>query len=48
MSHIKAGKLDTGDVFPELELRLTDGGVLKVSNESDAKWLVLLFYRGHW
>ena len=41
-------KLDTGDRFPELTLNLVDGGTLRVPGEPDAKYKLILFYRGHW
>jgi peroxiredoxin len=43
-----AAKLNTGDVFPRLTLRLTDGGTLELPDGVDAKYKVILFYRGHW
>lgn len=41
-------KLDTGDVFPTLTLQLVDGQSLSVPDDLDAKYKVILFYRGHW
>jgi peroxiredoxin len=47
-----AGKLNTGDAFPQLTLNLTDGSKLDlpagVSEDLSAKYAVILFYRGHW
>jgi hypothetical protein len=43
-----ADKLDTGDAFPKLRLKLVDGGTLEVPDGLNAKYKVILFYRGHW
>jgi len=43
-----AEKLDTGDVFPRLTLDLVDGGRLELPDGLDARYKVILFYRGHW
>jgi len=41
-------KLDAGEVFPKLTLQLVDGGTLELPDGLDAKYKVILFYRGHW
>jgi hypothetical protein len=41
-------KLNAGDVFPKLMLKLTDGSSLELPGGIDAKYKVILFYRGHW
>ncbi len=41
-------KLNTGDTFPSLTLDLVGGGSLAVPGGLDAKYKVILFYRGHW
>lgn len=41
-------KLDTGDAFPRLTLELTDGRTLDLPDGLDARYKVILFYRGHW
>ena len=41
-------KLNAGDAFPHLTLELVSGGTLGVPNGVDAKYRVILFYRGHW
>lgn len=41
-------KLDTGDLFPKLTLQLVGGKSLSVPDDLDAKYKVILFYRGHW
>ena len=43
-----AAKLDAGDAFPRLTLNLVDGSTLAVPDDIDAKYKVILFYRGHW
>ena len=43
-----AEKLNTGDTFPALTLDLVDGTKLTVPQDLDARYNVLLFYRGHW
>ena len=43
-----AAKLNAGDVFPKLTLKLTDGSSLELPGGIDAKYKVILFYRGHW
>ena len=41
-------KLQQGDRFPSLALKLVDGGTLRVPEEIATRYLALLFYRGHW
>ena len=43
-----AEKLNTGDNFPRLTLDLVDGTKLTVPQDLDARYKVVLFYRGHW
>lgn len=43
-----AKKLDAGDAFPKLVLRLAGGKTLTVPDDLGANYTVLLFYRGHW
>ena len=43
-----AEKLDTGAVFPKLTLNLVDGGTINVPDDVEARYKVILFYRGHW
>jgi peroxiredoxin len=43
-----AAKLNTGDAFPKLTLNLADGGRLELPDGLDARYKVILFYRGHW
>lgn len=43
-----AEKLSSGDVFPKMSLQLVDGGTLELPDGIDAKYKVILFYRGHW
>ena len=43
-----AEKLNTGDIFPKLTLDLVEGTKLVVPDGMDARYKVILFYRGHW
>ena len=43
-----ATKLDIGDDFPDMTLNLVDGGTAKIPDLVDAKYQMILFYRGHW
>ena len=43
-----AEKLNSGDPFPRLTLDLMDGTKLVLPDGLDAKYRVILFYRGHW
>ena len=42
-----AQKLNTGDAFPKLTLNLAGGGMLELPDRVDAKYRIMLFYRGH-
>ena len=41
-------KLGIGASFPQLTLNLVGGGALDLPDGLDAKYRVVLFYRGHW
>jgi hypothetical protein len=41
-------KLNAGDAFPAMTLDLVDGGKLELPGGLDARYQVILFYRGHW
>ena len=41
-------KLNAGDAFPRMTLQLVDGGTLGLPEGIDARYKVILFYRGHW
>ncbi len=43
-----ADKLYEGDAFPSITLNLVGGGTITVPDALDSKYLVALFYRGHW
>ncbi len=43
-----AEKLDAGANFPKLTLNLVDGSTLELPDGMDAKYRIVLFYRGHW
>ena len=40
--------LQQGARFPELNLRLLDGGSLTLPGDAPSRYTALLFYRGHW
>jgi hypothetical protein len=42
-----ADKLNTGDAFPKLTLKLVGGGTATLPLP-DARYQMILFYRGHW
>lgn len=41
-------KLNAGDIFPRITLNLVNGGTLELPEGMNAKYRVILFYRGHW
>ena len=41
-------KLNTGDRFPAMTMKLADGGTLELPDGLDARYKVIVFYRGHW
>jgi peroxiredoxin len=43
-----AEKLNTGDSFPRLTLERVEGTKLELPAGLDARYKVILFYRGHW
>jgi hypothetical protein len=43
-----AGKLYSGEAFPDLSLTLNDGRTIVVPAGLEADWRIVLFYRGHW
>ena len=42
-----AEKLNSGNAFPAMTIPLTGGGSVNLP-DSNAKYPVVLFYRGHW
>ncbi len=40
--------LDSGDVFPNLHFKTTDGGEIQTEKRLKGSWNVVLFYRGSW
>ena len=40
--------LQQGGRFPELNLKLLDGGTLSLPGDAPSRYTALLFYRGHW
>ena len=43
-----ASQLYSGDAFPPLKLALTGGGAFSIPADIDSKYLIAIFYRGHW
>ncbi len=43
-----AEKLDAGATFPAITLDLVDGTTLALPSGVEAKYRIVLFYRGHW
>ena len=43
-----ANKLGQGDAFPHLTLNLVGGEKIDLPENLNAKYYVILFYRGHW
>ena len=41
-------KLDAGATFPSVELKLTQGGTVRLPDDIASDYAVVLFYRGHW
>jgi hypothetical protein len=42
------GKLQQGDRFPQLTLKLVDEGTIRIPAEAPSRYTAVLFYRGHW
>ncbi len=43
-----ARRLDTGDTFPKLTIRMLGGDTINLPEDVAGHWCVVLFYRGHW
>ena len=43
-----AEKLQQGDRFPRISLKLLSGETIKIPDEAPTRYTALLFYRGHW
>lgn len=43
-----AEKLGIGDIFPKMTINLVDGTTINLPDGLDAKYRIILFYRGHW
>jgi hypothetical protein len=43
-----AEKLYSGDAFPALTLNIAGGGTFSLPGDVDSKYLIAIFYRGHW
>ena len=43
-----ADKLGIGAVFPDMKIDVVDGSAIELPQGINAKYRVVLFYRGHW
>jgi hypothetical protein len=43
-----ANRLNAGDIFPELSLKLVGGKSIRFPNELNGPYRIALFYRGYW
>ena len=43
-----AEKIESGGSFPSVILDLVGGGRIRLPDDLDTKYGVVLFYRGHW
>ncbi len=43
-----AKKLNAGDKFPELTVNIRGGGTFNVRDNLEARYNIILLYRGHW
>ena len=41
-------KLYSGDAFPAIDLTLAEGKTFSIPKDIDSKYLIAVFYRGHW
>ena len=48
MAQSQGKKLDSGDMFPSIEFKLTDGNSISLPDTAGDEWVVLLIYRGGW
>jgi hypothetical protein len=43
-----SSKLGIGATFPKLAIKLVGGCILELPDGINAKYRIMLFYRGHW
>ena len=48
MARLDSNFLDTNDLFPEMELHLVSGELLKIPQKLGEGYAVFLLYRGYW
>lgn len=41
-------RLYSGDAFPNIALTLANGGSMELPSAIDSRFLIAIFYRGHW
>lgn len=48
MAQTTSPKLDGGDQFPSMSMKLVDGDIFKFPEDLSAPFSILLIYRGKW
>ena len=48
MGSFMANKLNSGDTFPDLLVNVIGGRAFNLKDNLEAKYNIILFYRGHW
>jgi peroxiredoxin len=48
MGETMGEKLQQGDRFPSINLKLVNGGTIEIPCQMSGRYVALLFYRGHW
>ena len=48
MRSLMGKKLYSGDTFPDLAVNVIAGGAFNLKDNLEAKYNIILLYRGHW
>ena len=48
MGSFMGKKLNSGDTFPDLTVNVMGGGTFNLKDNLEAKYNIILLYRGHW
>ncbi|MEE9256012.1 MAG: hypothetical protein V3V56_02455 [bacterium] len=48
MPRMTKDMLDSGDMFPNLQMSKVGGGTISLPDDLKDSWGIVLFYRGHW
>lgn len=48
MAQTETRKLERGDIFPQMVLKVIDGAPITLPEKDKGTWGVLLIYRGIW